>query len=94
MRRASALELLAVFSAVFMAFTVSAESNQVCRVYIEPMQTAAMFDSSIPKDSNSIDQRSVAMGRDYMRTRLAGPGRNAAGSDPIGGTPRKLGRTY
>ena len=75
MRRTSALELLAAFFVVFTAHATSAAADQVCRVYIEPMRTAAMFGSSIPKGSNSVDQRSVAMGREYMLARLAGPGR-------------------
>lgn len=46
------------------------------RVYVEAVRTAASFDASAKNGDATVDTRSIALGRDYLHSRLARPGRS------------------
>jgi len=63
------------------------------RVYVEPMRTAASFDSSAKSVGDAIDAQSVALGREYLHARLARPGRAFVCTESASNATHRVGAT-
>lgn len=63
------------------------------RLYVEAMRTAASFDSSAKSVGDAIDAQSVALGRDYLHSRLARPGRAFVCTESVSNATHRVGAT-
>ena len=61
------------------------------RVYVEAVRTAASFDASAKNGDATVDARSVALGRDYLHSRLVRPGRSFVCVDAVANADYRLG---